>query len=52
MAEEFNGMIFSLFLTLKDEICLEIQGFFSDIKAEALKLAFYPKIPKHHRLQR
>jgi hypothetical protein len=25
---------------------LEIQGFFSDTLAEALKLAFYPKIPK------
>jgi hypothetical protein len=40
-------MIFcNFFLTFKNEICLEIQGFFSDTKAKSLKLAFYPKIPK------
>jgi hypothetical protein len=47
MAEEFYCMIFSnFFLTFKDEIYSEIQGFFSDTKARSLKLAFYPKIHK------
>jgi hypothetical protein len=32
-------------LNIPDEICSEIQGFFSDTKADSLKLAFQPKIP-------